>query len=118
MGMISDILVNAKAKMQFASDKANDLCDVSKLKLLRKRIKSDVYKNYTALGRKYYAMSKKGEIDTADFSQELETIEDLHQQYENITQQIEDFKTKKRCAVCGCVQDADNTECEQCNSEM
>ena len=118
MGMISDIFVNAKTKAQIIGEKATDVCDVSKLKLLRKRIKSDVYKNYTALGRKYFAMSKKGEIEDADFTQELETINDLHEQYEQITKQIEDLKSKKRCKVCSASVESDCDICPECGNEL
>lgn len=107
MGMISDILVNAKSAVQKAHEKANGVCDVSKLKLTRKRIKSDVYKNYTALGRKYYALSKKGEIEYADFTQELEELNDLHEQYENISSQLEELKKKTEA-------EENDGECDVC----
>lgn len=118
MGMISDILENAKNVVQKAGEKADGVCELSKLKITRKRIKSDVYKNYTVLGRKYYALAKKGEIEDADFSAELEVINDLHEQYENITQQIEDLKNKSCCDVCGEPLDSECNVCENCDNEL
>ncbi len=118
MGMISDIFVNAKTAVQKAGEKANEVCDVSKLKFSRKSIKADVYKNYTALGRKYYALAKKGELEDADFSAELDTINELHQMYEDITKEIEALSNKKRCKVCSASLDNDCDVCPECGNEM
>lgn len=118
MGMLNDILVNAKSAVQKAGEKASDVCDVSKLKITRKRIKNDVYKNYTILGRKVYAASKNGELDDADFSEEFDIINDLHEQYDEITKKIDELKHLSRCSVCQQILDDDCDVCPECGNEL
>lgn len=118
MGMLNDILVNTKVVVNKVSEKANDVYDIAKLNALKVRIKNDAYKAYKSLGRKYYSLYKKGELMDADFSSELEELDDLHAQFDNVLNQIEEAKSVKCCPVCNSKQKKDNTFCAECGSEL
>lgn len=118
MGMLNDIFVNAKVIVNKVGEKTNDVCDIAKLNALKGRIKKDAYNVYEELGRKYYSLYRKGDIELADFTEELEELDDLHAQYDNVLKQIEDAKNVKRCPVCNSKQNNDNTFCAECGAEF
>lgn len=118
MGMLNDILTNARVAVNKVGEKTNDAYDIAKLNALKGRIKNDAHKAYKALGRKYYALYKKGELDGADFSKELDELDELHAQHDNICDQIEAAKSLKRCPVCNSKQNNENTFCADCGAQF
>lgn len=118
MGMFNDLLENAKAVVQKFGEKANDVYDITKLNAVKSRIGCDIDKGYKALGNKYYSLAKGSQLDTADFSKELSSLDELHAQYDTIVKQIEDLKNLKRCPVCGKAQSSDKPFCADCGSKL
>lgn len=118
MGMFNDILENAKAVVQKFGEKANDVYDITKLNAVKSRINCDIEKNYKSLGNKYYILAKSSQLDTADFSKELTSLDELHTQLDTIVKQINDLKNLKRCPVCGKAQNGDKPFCADCGSKL
>ncbi len=118
MGIFNDILENAKEVFLKFGDKANDVYDVTKLNALKVRISSDIDKEYKKLGNEYYQLHKREELNTADFSETLSSLDELHNQYDTIVKQIEDIKNLKRCPVCGKAQENDKPFCADCGSKL
>lgn len=118
MGMFNDILENAKEVFLKFGEKANDVYDVTKLGALKSRIGSDIDKEHKKLGKEYYQLHKSGKLDTADFSDLLSSLDELHTQYDTIVKQIEDIKSLKRCPVCGRAQEGNKPFCADCGSKL
>ncbi len=118
MGMINDIIENAKEVFLKFGEKANDAYDVTKLNALKSRIGSDIDKAYKKLGEEYYQVCKSEKLDTADFSALLSTLDELHAQYDTIVKQIEDIKNLKRCPVCGRAQENVKPFCADCGAKL
>lgn len=118
MGMFNDFLDNAKAVVQKVGEKANDVYDISKLSTVKCRINGDINKNLTALGKQYYTLAKDSKLDTADFSQQIATLDDLYAQHDTIVKQIENLKNLKRCPVCGKAQSNDKPFCADCGAKL
>ena len=118
MGMFNDFLDNAKAVVQKMGEKANDVYDISKLSTVKCRLSSDINKSLTALGKKYYTLAKDSKLDTADFREQIATLDDLYAQHDTIVKQIENLKNLKRCPVCGKAQDSDKPFCADCGAKL
>ncbi len=118
MGMFNDFLENAKAVAVKFGEKANDIYDVTKLKAVKTRIGNDIDKNYKILGNKYYLLHKGGNLENADFSNELATLDELHDQYNTIVKQINDINNLKRCPVCSKAQSGDKPFCADCGAKL
>ncbi|MBQ8861065.1 MAG: hypothetical protein IJ015_07010 [Ruminococcus sp.] len=118
MGMFNDFLENVKAVAIEFGEKANDIYDVTKLKAVKTRISNDINKNYKSLGNKYYILNKGGKLDGADFSKEIATLDELHDQYDTIVKQINELKNLKRCPVCSKPQNGDKPFCADCGAKL
>ncbi len=118
MGMFNDFLENTKVVVEKISDKAADAYDITKLNCTKSHLSSDIDKVYKALGNKYYILSKSSKLAEADFSKELEKLDELHAQLENIEKQIDDVKKLKRCPVCGKAQSNDKPFCADCGAKI
>ncbi|MBE6824099.1 MAG: hypothetical protein E7513_02010 [Ruminococcaceae bacterium] len=118
MGMFNDFLENTKVVVEKVSEKASDAYDIAKLNCTKSHLSADINKCFKELGNKYYILAKSSKLDEADFSKELQKLDELHAQLENIEKQIDDVKKLKRCTVCGKAQSGDKPFCADCGAKI
>ena len=75
MGLLEDVVVNAKEAVNAVGKKAGQMVDISKLRLNAADLNNEISKRFEALGRVIYD-SKKTENDSADLVNECITAID------------------------------------------
>lgn len=101
MGLLEDVVVNAKSAVTVVGKKAGQIVDISKLRIGAAELNSEINKRYEALGRVVYDAHK-----TEDNAEELvhecvNAIDDLYEQLDAVNEQISAIRKRTVCKVCG-----------------
>ncbi len=116
MTTFNDFLTNAKSAAKSAEQKISDCYDLTKLKITKSKVESEMNDKFKELGEKYYDMAKSGE--EADFSADIESIDELKEELNNIDIQIANAKNMKSCPVCSKLVDKDAKFCSSCGNKF
>ena len=101
MGFFEEIADKAKNAAQIVGKNAGNLVDTSKLKLHAADLKSDINKNYEALGKLVYE-SQKNQTDAAGaIGEGVAAIDELYEQLEAVEAQLLKLSNKTICPKCG-----------------
>ena len=97
MGLLEDVVVNAKEAVNAVGKKAGQMVDISKLRLNAADLNNEISKRFEALGRVIYD-SKKTENDSADLVNECITaIDELYEQLDAVNDQISALRSRVIC---------------------
>ena len=127
MGILDDVLVNAKSAADLVSKKAGDIYDISRLKLSEANLKSELNKKYQQYGKAVY--NKESNETTERLEKEIaeliESIADVTKLYESLKNSKACStcgehmpKEAKFCPLCGAVQNSDEKVCPKCNKTV
>lgn len=118
MGILDDAVVNAKAAATAVGKKAENIIDVSKLKLTETGIKNNVDKKMQALGCLVYKLEKEGALSSSAIAELYNEITELNEQLEATRSLIAKTKNKILCSSCGAEIDNDVAFCCRCGSKV
>ena len=111
MGFFEEIADKAKNAAQIVGKNAGNLVDTSKLKLHAADLRSDINKNYEALGKLVYE-SQKNQTDAAGaIGEGVAAIDELYEQLEAVEAQLLKLSNKTICPKCG---EKCTSECQFC----
>lgn len=116
MTTFNDFLTNAKSAAKSAEQKISDCYDLTKLKITKSKVESEIKDRFKELGEKYYKATKGGE--ETDFSADIESIDELKEELNNIDIQIASAKNMKSCPVCSQLVEKDAKFCSSCGNEF
>ena len=118
MGLLEDVVVNAKEAVNAVGKKAGQMVDISKLRLNAADLNNEISKRFEALGRVIYD-SKKTENDSADLVNECITaIDELYEQLDAVNDQISALRSRVICKKCGAENPAEACYCNMCGSKL
>ena len=118
MGLLEDVVVNAKEAVNAVGKKAGQMVDISKLRLNAADLNNEISKRFEALGRVIYD-SKKTENDSADLVNECITaIDELYEQLDAVNDQISALRSRVLCKKCGAENPAEACSCNMCGSKL
>lgn len=118
MGILDDVMVNAKAAIDDFGKKATDIADSSVLAISAGNIKNEIEKKYMELGRIYYNESKSGTLDSDDLEDLTGEIDILMDQLNAIRAKRASLRNKKVCPKCKRSVPKDSSFCNKCGAPL
>ena len=116
MGMLDDIINKTRDVASDLGHKANDVVEVSKLRLSVVSLGSDIDKVYQKLGLMIYEMVKAGTANQELVNGCVAEIDALKLKLEEANQKIDELKNVRRCDSCGNAVDIAAQFCPMCGS--
>ena len=112
----NQIFDKAKELAECASEKSQQIYQISKLKFELTQLKSKLEKNYSSIGKKVYE-STKAEKEMPDFAASIEEIDLLLADIEEKKNLISALKETVRCSECGADICPDDPFCPKCGAQ-
>ena len=128
MAIFDDVVVNAKTAASAVSKKAGELYDLSKLRITLASLRSDLEKQYQALGEAVYSEAPDEEVDVikaeiAEVKQNILDVEKILSASRNYVkcpqcgQKLN--KNASFCYTCGAaIPKEPNSVCSKCGAEL
>ncbi|MCI8622213.1 MAG: hypothetical protein HFG26_00955 [Provencibacterium sp.] len=116
MGTLDNIFNRARDVANDLGQKANDVVEVSKLKLSVVSLGSDIDKVYQKLGLMIYEMVKAGTANHELVDGCVAEIDALKIKLDEVNQKIDALKNVRRCDSCGNAVDIAAQFCPMCGS--
>jgi ribosomal protein L37AE/L43A len=118
MGVLDDVIVNAKSAADAVGKKASKLVDISKLRISEANIRNDLAKQYESLGREVYEAQKAGSDFSAAVSSGSAAIDSLKEQLNAICEQLAAAREKMVCPECGHENEQGAVFCSKCGHSL
>lgn len=96
MAIFDDVVVNAKSAASAVSKKAGELYDLSKLRITLASLRSDLNKQYQALGEALYNEASEEELDAIKTE-----ITDVKQNIADVEKILAASRNSVKCPKCG-----------------
>lgn len=113
MTIFDDVVVNAKSAAEVVSKKAGEFFDLSKLRISLASLRSELAKQYQALGEAVYNDEPVEEIDAIK-----EEIAALKQNIEDIESVLDNAMNTVTCPACGEKLPKNAKYCSTCGSAL
>ena len=117
MGILEDVVINAKSAANAVGKSATKLYDLSKLKVSAADLNGDINKHFEALGRIVYDGKQNGEDNSALIEDSVKIIKDLYESLAAINQQIDELKNLVKCPKCGFENSLGSNYCNCCGAK-
>lgn len=118
MGLLEDVMFNAKAAVNAVGQKAGQIVDVSKLRINAADLNNEISKRFESLGRVVYD-ARKTENSSQDLIEEcIAVIEDLYEQLDDLNEQIAVVKNRIKCKSCGYENVQEAVYCSRCGARL
>ena len=95
------------------SQKVADFTGIARLNMDIRNREELVRKQYLEIGKQYYEMHKG---DVEPFFEEIRLINETLAEIDQLKAKIADLKGKKKCSVCGAVNEGEAAYCSKCLS--
>lgn len=118
MGILEDVVINAKSAANAVGKSATKLYDLSKLKVSAADLNGDINKHFESLGRIVYDGKQTGEDNSALIEDSVKTIENLYESLAAINQQIDELKNLVKCPKCGFENALGSNYCNCCGAKI
>ena len=118
MGILEDLLLNARTAVDAVGKKAGKVIDVSKLTLAAADLKSEISRKCEILGRITYEAKTTGKNYDKTVDELVEKIKDLNAQLASINDLIANSKQKQKCSVCGTYNVKGAVFCNKCGEKI
>lgn len=118
MGLLENLVVNAKQAANAVGKKTGELVDTSKLKLQSVDLSGDIRKNYEALGRAIYEAQKLGIDSTDEIEDIIILINEKYDELDEVNEQLSKMSSKVFCMKCGGPNPKSASFCSQCGDKL
>ncbi len=118
MGFLEDVINTGKNVVSTAGKKTDEAVKMSKLKIKKTQINSDIRGKYEKLGELIYQMKKSGEQNNEAFDEAVAAIDDCFAQLDEIDKQIDELKDQVTCPKCGAKTKDENLFCPKCGAKL
>lgn len=118
MGIIEDVLLNARSAVDTVGKKAGKVIDISKLRLASADLKSEISQKYQILGRVVFEESVTGKDYTKNKTELIEKIKELKSQLESVNDMIAKAAQKTKCTICGAYNAKGAVFCSKCGEKL
>lgn len=118
MGILDDVVINAKSAAEAVSKKAGQIVDASKLRINAAELSAEISKRFEALGQYVYESCRESLAADAEVVGKMAEIDELKAQHETVTKAISDKQNKVICPNCG-KQSPNNVQfCSNCGTKL
>lgn len=116
MGILDDVIVNAKSAAKSVGEGAGKLMDISKLKVTSAELSGEISGLYKELGK--YVCDNACDALPADGAAIVARIKDLKAQLDSVNTEILTKQNKKVCPTCGHTAGIENVFCSVCGAKL
>ncbi len=127
MAIFDDVVVNAKSAASVVSKKAGEIFDLSKLRISLASLRSELSKQYQALGEAVYNNDPAEEIEAIkeEITSVKQNIDDIEKVLSNAKNTVtcpacgeKLTKNAKYCSTCGTALPVAKNICSNCGSKL
>lgn len=118
MSFVDNVINTTKNVAATAGKKTDEAIRISKLKMKKSQLNSDIKNKYEKLGALVYEMAKSGEKETEAFDALIEEIDAANRELDDVNKQLDELRGKVTCTVCGVKTDNDNAFCPKCGAKL
>ena len=118
MGILDDVVINAKSAAEAVSKKAGQLVDVSKLRISAAELSAEVSKRYEALGQLVFESCREKLSGDEELSSLMAEIDELKEQHAAVTKELNDKQNKVVCPTCGKRSPNTVQYCSNCGTKL
>ena len=88
MGILDDVVVNAKSAAQTVGKMAGQFVDMSKLRINLSELNGEINRRYQELGQFIYEAKKAGTADETELDEKIAGLDDLYAQFTAVSAQL------------------------------
>ncbi len=118
MGFFDELLSTTKTVASTAGKKTDEAVKISKLKVKKAQINSDIKTKYEKLGTMVYQMAKADEKDGEAFDAAIADIDASCEALVAIDKQIDELTGVVTCENCGAKTKDENSYCPKCGTKL
>lgn len=118
MSFVDNVINTTKNVAATAGKKTDEAIRISKLKMKKSQLNSDIKNKYEKLGALVYEMAKSGEKETEAFDALIGEIDAANNELDDISKQLDELRGKVTCTACGVKTDNDNAFCPKCGAKL
>ena len=120
MGIIDDVVINAKNAADTAYKKAGEAVDIARLKINLAELNSRLSKKYELLGRMMYTEMKdtNTDVNSESVNALINEISSLLEQFKATEEYINSTKKQYICSKCGHENSKDAIYCNKCGNKL
>ena len=118
MGLLEDVVINAKSAVTVVSEKAGKIVDISKLRINAAELNNEINKRYESLGRVVYDAKKTDNSAEELITECVAAIDDLYEQLDAVNEQISAIRNRTVCKVCGEENPQGASFCCKCGTKL
>ncbi len=115
----NDVVERARQGLDVVVKKTEEVVNVSKLKIEKTSLESELSKSYEILGKLCYdAVKDNGSFDAESVKPVIDDITEKLSQVKRIKKDIVTAQNKKQCTNCGGGIDKDSVFCNKCGAKV
>lgn len=118
MGILDDVVINAKTAAEAVGKKAGQIVDVSKLRINVAEVNAEISKRYEALGEYVYESCREKLAEDAEAVGKMAELDELVNQRNALTKELVDKQNKVVCPVCGKQSPVTAIYCSNCGTKL
>lgn len=118
MGKLDELFIKAKDLASVAGSKAQEMAELTKLRLQATQLRSDLDANYLKLGEIIYELTKAGAENQELIDMCVAEIESQNQELEELNAKIDEMKNVKKCPECMAANPKDALFCIRCGASL
>lgn len=118
MGILDDVVINAKSAAQTVGKMAGQFVDMSKLRINLSELNGEISRRYQELGQFIYEAKKAGSADEAELEEKVAGIDDLYTLLTAVSAQLSALQNKVTCPCCGKQMEMEATFCSHCGMKL
>ncbi len=118
MGILDDVVINAKSAAEAVGKKAGQLMDASKLRINAAELNAEISKRYEALGEYIYETCREKLAEDAEAVGKMAEIDELKAQHAAVSKELSDKQNKVVCPNCGKQSSNSAQFCSNCGAKL
>ena len=118
MGILDDVVINAKSAAEAVGKKAGQIVDVSKLRINVAELNAEISKRCEALGEYVYETCREQLAEDAEAVGKMAELDELVNQRNAVTKELVDKQNKVVCPTCGKQSPSTALYCSNCGTKL
>lgn len=118
MSRFDDLLIKAKDFANAAGSKAQEMAELTKLRLQAAQLRSDLDSNYLKMGEIVYELKKANTENEDLIAMCVAEIDAQHKELEELNQKIDDLKNELKCPECMASNPKEALYCSRCGASL
>jgi len=118
MGVLEDVLLNAKSAAESVGKRATEIADLSKLRMSAAQLSKEISNQFELIGRAVYDAEKTGGNADEAVKEGMDAVDALYQEFNSINEKILELKKTVTCPGCGAKLEKGNAFCPKCGTKL